>query len=130
NYQHLRAAALAEARLGGPAAPMAEMVRVAETLRHFDASGVLVRWPARTAVQKLAIWGLWARLPARVAMTEREISAALNALHGFGDAAILRRTMVEVGMVTRTVGGTAYMRVEMQPPPEGRALIARLGAAM
>jgi hypothetical protein len=59
-------------------------------------------------------------------MDERGISAWLNERHTFGDAALLRRTMVTMGLVTRTQDGREYRRVEQKPPPELSPLLARL----
>ena len=112
--------------LAQPAAPAADMTRVAQTLRHFDEAGRLLRWPGKTWQQHLAVWALWAHVPCDTALTERQASALLNDWHGFGDAAILRRTMVERGLLTRVPGGNEYRRVESPPPPEARALIRHL----
>ena len=59
-------------------------------------------------------------------MTERQFSAVLNGLHGFGDAAILRRDMVALGLIRRQIDGSDYQRIELPPPPEARALIGQL----
>lgn len=133
NFQHLRAARLAGDRLALPPGPLVDFTRVAQVLRHFDGAGRLARWPAKTWQQHLAIWALWSRLPSDLSMTERQVSARLNDWHGFGDAAILRRTMVERGMLSRTPDGRDYRRIEAPPPPEARALIRHLhggGAAI
>jgi hypothetical protein len=129
NFQHLRSAARTAARPEVPAVPTPDMARVAAARRCFDAEGRLAVWPARTAVQKLCLWPLWARLPRGVSMTEREVSRALDALHGFGDAAILRRTMVGTGLLMRRADGSDYRRVEQAPPPEALALIRTAGRA-
>jgi hypothetical protein len=126
NFQHLRAAAVAGAKLVSAPARLADMTRVAEVLRHFDAAGRMKSWPAKTRVQKLSLWALWSRLPARLPMTERQVSAHLTLWHLFGDAAILRRTMVETGLLTRTPDGAEYLRVEAVPDPEALALIRAL----
>jgi len=129
NLQHLRAAQNAGARLAN--APPAEMVdhgQVTRALAQFDATGLLAQWPARRAVQILCLWALWARLPGDVSMSERQVSAALNGLHRFGDAAILRRDMVALGLLRRTVDGSDYRRQERRPPPEARALIGHLSS--
>jgi hypothetical protein len=47
-----------------------------KTLGHFDTDGRLVRWPTKYAVQQRALWALWARLPARRVLTEREVNHA------------------------------------------------------
>jgi hypothetical protein len=125
NFQHLRAQTEGAARIA--AVPvMPDMKRVETALRYFDAAGQMHSWPAKTQVQHLCLWGIWSRLPARVAMTERQISVELNQCHGFGDAAILRRTLVELRLVSRTVDCTAYTRVEQAPNTEAAALIHAL----
>jgi hypothetical protein len=130
NIQHLRASQLAEARGEAPK-PVVDHALVERLLRHFDKAGRLLRWPSRTSVQWQVVWVLWSHLPSGEAMTERGVSQRLNDWHLFGDAAILRRTMVEIGLLTRNPDATDYRRVERAPPPEIQTLIRRLrrGAA-
>ncbi|MDR7124406.1 DUF2087 domain-containing protein [Pseudotabrizicola sp. 4114] len=123
NVQHLRATQTA---VQHPPAPAIDQAQIAAVLRHFDPQGRLATWPARTGLQRLAVRALWARLPARVVLTERQISDTLNRWHSFGDAAILRRTMVELKLVTRSPDCRDYTRVEAPPTPEARALITVL----
>jgi hypothetical protein len=129
NFQHFRSAAARPA--APPPAPeaAADERRAARLLRCFDAEGRLMRWPSKRSEQVLALWVLWARIPARVEFTEREISARLAALNGFGDHAILRREMCELGLMRRTRDGSVYARVEQPLPPEARALLGRLKPA-
>ena len=126
NLQHLRASQRAEAR-EVPPPPIADHTLVERALAQFDAEGQLRQWPARRSVQILCLWALWAQLPRGAAQSEREISATLNRLHRFGDAAILRRDMVALGLLARKADASDYRRIEQPPPPEARALIARLG---
>lgn len=127
NLQHLRASAQAAARLEArPVDEPADHALVARALVLFDEAGRLTRWPARRSVQILCLWALWAQLAPGGGRTEREISAALNALHDFGDAALLRRDMVMLGLLRRTPDCTDYARIERRPPPEARALIRHL----
>ncbi|MCF8484369.1 MAG: DUF2087 domain-containing protein [Rhodobacteraceae bacterium] len=126
NVQHLRSSATAQVRLDSPAAPAPDHAKIEATLRHFDGQGRLATWPARTALQHLAVRALWARLPPRITLTERQFSAVLTQWHGFGDPPILRRTMVELGLVTRSADCRDYQRVEAQPTPEARLLIGLL----
>lgn len=128
NYQHLRAGTKAATEIAASPAAPPDMARVAAALRCFDAQGMFAHWPARTAVQKLCLWPLWERLPRGRAMGEREISAALDARHGFGDAAILRRTMVETGLLSRNQDGSGYRRQTQSPPPEAQALLKAVAA--
>lgn len=134
NFQHLKAEAevapVATAKVV-PQPPPPEPVneaRVARALNYFGSGEQLLSWPAKTSHQELCLWVLWARYPAREVMDERGISAWLNARHDFGDPAILRRTMVTMGLVTRTQDGREYRRVERKPPPELGPLLARLDA--
>lgn len=125
NLQHLQASAKAGADLGR-AAPQADLTRVQTALRHFDAQGRLATWPARTNIQHLALWALWSRLPQHLSMSERQISAHLNQWHLFGDAAILRRTLFELKLISRDPDCTNYRRLDRPPPPEAVALIRHL----
>lgn len=90
----------------------------------FDDQGRLRQWPAKRAVQTLALWALWAALPAGKNLGEGEISALLAGEHSFGDAATLRRTMISCALLSRQAGGVDYLRIEQEPPPEAKALIA------
>jgi hypothetical protein len=127
NLQHLRASAKAGASLAQTTA-QPDMTRVAQALRHFDGQGRLATWPSRTNIQHLALWALWSRLPRGVSMTERQISARLTQWHLFGDPAILRRTLFELRLISRSPSCTDYTRIEQPPPPEAVALIRHLHA--
>lgn len=127
NFQHFRAQSMAAERLEPvPPAPEVDLSGVARVRRYFDVQARLKSWPAKTSAQRLALWGLWAQLPRQHLWTERSFSAELNRLHLFGDAAILRRSMVERGLIARTVDGQEYRRIEQAPPPEALALLRAL----
>lgn len=127
NFQHLRAAHTAGERLDRPAvAEPVDHKLVARTLEQFDAGGRLRQWPSRRAVQDLALWALWARLPAATTMQEKEVNDRLRALHLFDDPAILRRSLFTQRLVSRNTDGSDYRRLEQRPPPEARALIRHL----
>ncbi|WP_374346623.1 DUF2087 domain-containing protein [Phenylobacterium sp.] len=128
NFQHFRAQVAAGERLETPlpASEPADQVLVERMARHFDAQGRWVRWPAKTSHQQLCLWVLWARLPTDVALSEPEINRLIQAAHLFGDHAILRRELVNTGLVERTPDCKVYRRVERRPPPEALALIRRL----
>lgn len=130
NYQHFRAQFGAQDRLQAapPAPPPVDFVKIERVARHFDAAGVMVRWPAKASHQHLCLWALWSRLPARVARSEGQVNELLRALHSFGDHALLRRELFGHGFVTRTRDGREYRRVERRPPPEALSLIHALVA--
>jgi hypothetical protein len=127
NFQHLRALSLNGERKTPPSAAP-DMMRVTQVLRYFDVQGRLTRWPGKTSAQKLALWALWIRLTPDRSMTEQEVSGALNRWHLFGDAAILRRTLVEMKLVTRSPDCSDYRRVGQAPPSDARALIRAIQA--
>lgn len=127
NLQHMRAAAAARNRMDTrEAPPIADARSVERTLNLFDAVGRLRQWPARRAVQTLALWALWATFPAEKALSEKAVNAHMASEHTFGDAATLRRTMISCGLMTRNRDCTDYRRVEQKPPVEAQAVIRHL----
>lgn len=132
NFQHFRAQATALDRLENPPpapapVPAVDLGRVRRLMRHFDEAGRLIRWPNKFNEQATCLWVIWSRIPARDGMTEREISSHLQTLHSFGDFALLRRELVEQGLVSRTADCRDYRRIERAPPPDALALIRYLG---
>lgn len=128
NFQHLRAS-------GGPTAPAtpaplpeAERKHLVAALRVFDAEGHMTRWPTRIPVQRLCVWVIWSHLPSRRSLSEPEVNRAIDGWHTFGDRAILRRSLIEHGLATRTPDGRDYRRVECEPPAEVLALLAALSS--
>jgi Uncharacterized protein conserved in bacteria (DUF2087). len=129
NHQHLRAAHAAQSRLDSlPEVETVDFRQVERALACFDAGARLTRWPARRHLQILCLWALWSRLPAEQALDEPQINRLIDALHLFGDRALIRRDMVGLGLLLRGDDGRGYRRVEQRPPPEARALIRRLAA--
>lgn len=128
NFQHFRAQrGSISAPLPEPSPPADDDAAVERAARYFDASGRMTNWPAKTSLQSLCLWAVWARLPAGRVLTEREVSDRLKQLHLFDDHAIIRRTLCNLGLLDRTVDGREYRRVERAPTPAAAALIARLG---
>ena len=129
NFQDLRAQVDETSPPSAPApretADFAVLERVA---RCFGPEGRLIRWPAKRGDQVLALWVLWSKLPPREESTERQISDQLKTLHDFGDHALLRRELIELGLFFRTPDCRAYRRIEQAPPVTAVALIARVQA--
>ena len=69
---------------------------------------------------------LWSRLAPRQVFTEAQINKLLQALHLFGDYAILRRELFGYGLVSRTKDGREYRLVERQPTREAVELLRRV----
>lgn len=130
NFQHFRAEVGGSAAAGPPsaaAAPAFDRAAVEKAARTFDAEGRLVRWPSKESQAILCLWVIWSRVPAAVRFTEREISDLLKEMNALEDHALLRRALVDYGLVTRTPTGSAYRRIEQAPPAELAPLLARLG---
>jgi len=139
NFQHLRASAV-QAGQATPAtqarpAPEPELppvnpVRLTRLARLFDRHGLLSRWPGKRGMEESCLWAVWARIPARQTFSEAQLNEVLNALHSFGDHALLRRGLIDSGMMTRTADGREYRRVEREPSAEALALMQRLGQTL
>jgi hypothetical protein len=127
NYQHLRASASARSRLALPPKTI-DFTRIERLAKYFDAKGLLIRWPNTFSIQDACLWVIWSRLPARVVMIERELNDLLKAEHRFGDHAILRRELVERGLLKRPLDCSTYERLERQPTAEIAALIMQVAA--
>lgn len=122
NYQHLRASASAQSRLALPPKSI-DFTRIERLAKYFDSDGLLIRWPNTFSIQDACVWVMWSRLPARLVMTERELNERLKVEHRFGDHAILRRELVERGLLKRPLDCSIYERVERQPTAEIAELI-------
>ena len=128
NFQHFRAQAETIDRLATPVAPApVDTARLARLARLFDGDGVLTRWPGKENQRADCLWVMWSRLPARRIMTEREVNDRLTAQHRFGDHALIRRELVDRGLLWRTIDGRQYRRLEQAPPPAAKALLALVG---
>ncbi|WP_120635212.1 DUF2087 domain-containing protein [Ruegeria sp. EL01] len=124
NVQHMRSVTAAQRRLEVQShKPPVDMRSVERALFQFDNTGRLRQWPSKRSVQTLALWALWAALPAGDTLHERDVNERLNREHLFSDPATLRRCMISCGLLTRQNDGTDYKRVEQAPPAEAEALI-------
>jgi len=122
NYQHFKAASADR-----PPQEVVDLTLVEKVSRHFDRQGVLMRWPSRNSLQPFCLWALWARMEPGRDYTDRENTELLNGLASFGDHALLRRALVDLGYVERTRDGRTYRRIEQKPPPELSVLLKRIG---
>lgn len=132
NFQHFRADLTARDRLDAappvPPAPAVDHVQLERLLRLFTADGRLTRWPSKFSHRLPCLWVLWSRIPPRRVFGEKEINRLLDVQHQFGDHALLRRELCDHGLMTRTIDGREYRRVEQEPPPQALALVRRLAA--
>ena len=87
-------------------------------LRPFvDDLGRLTQWPARYKVQRMAVALVAARLEPGREYAEKELNFLLMDGHTFADWALLRRSLVDWGFMTREPDGSRY---RLQPDAAGR----------
>lgn len=77
-----------------------------------DAEGRLKQWPVKHKLQLLALPLLAGAIPAGQRFTERQINELLTTRHTFGDPAMLRRFLCDLGYLARERAGSAYWRVQ------------------
>lgn len=134
NFQHFRAQATAQARMDrslvdtGPRPEPPDLVIVERVARLFDRDGILTRWPGKHGHRMLCLWVFWSRFPARVDFTEIEVNDRLQSGESFGDHVLLRRCLVDYGMMQRSRDCRVYRRIEQTPPLNALELIRHLRA--
>jgi len=107
----------------------ADRKRVERVARCFDASGRLQRWPTRQSEQIVVLWVLWSQLPDGTRMDEAEFSSLLVRWHDFDDYALLRRGLIDLGLVQRTQTGSIYRKASRDDmPAEAAAVVARFSS--
>lgn len=110
------------------AAPPVERRKLERVWRCFDESGRLQRWPKKRSEQILALWIVWSFLPKNQQFSETEINSMLGGWHDLGDHALLRRDLVDLGLLQRTPNGAIYRAVNAEVPLDAAAAIARFEA--
>ncbi|RYD83359.1 MAG: DUF2087 domain-containing protein [Verrucomicrobiaceae bacterium] len=95
--------------------------------RCFDGVGRLMRWPSRRTDQIAVLWVLWSKFPSARDLPETEVNAFLRDRHLFGDHALLRRELCDLGLLSRTTSGSVYRRIERPMPLEAAAVALQLG---
>ncbi|MGE3077087.1 MAG: DUF2087 domain-containing protein [Dehalococcoidia bacterium] len=73
-----------------------------------DAQGRLSQWPTKRKFQRAAVFYLIAKFERDRPYTEPEVGAILDQWAPFRDAALLRRTMIEERLLSRTPDGSEY----------------------
>lgn len=115
NYQHLRAR--------NAPVPQVNQRQVDRAARYFGDAGQWLRLPMKRGVRELCLWVIWAAIPARETFDERQISAVIDEMTVFRDPAQIRRSLIEMGLMSRRRDGSNYQRLEQPMPPEARALL-------
>ncbi|QTN35450.1 DUF2087 domain-containing protein [Cognatishimia activa] len=95
-------------------------------LRFMDAEGRMSGWPRRTQVQALCLWAIWRFLPAKQDLTEKDVNEVLKTRATFGDHVQIRRSLIENGLMKRTIDGAVYRRIERKPAEEAQLFLRAL----
>jgi hypothetical protein len=95
--------------------------------RCFDGVGRLMRWPSRRTDQIAVLWVLWSKFPSARDLSETEVNSFLRDGHLFGDHALLRRELCDLGLLSRTPNGSVYRRNERHMQLEAAAVARQLG---
>src|SRR5690606_32987882 len=74
----------------------------------------------------LCLWALWSRMEPGRDYSDADNTRLLNAWASFGDHALLRRALVDMGYVARTSDGRIYRRIEQKPPAALSVLLKRI----
>ncbi|MBK9546190.1 MAG: DUF2087 domain-containing protein [Dehalococcoidia bacterium] len=81
----------------------------ARELGHWlDPQGRLMQWPTRRKHQRAAAFYLIAKFEHGRRYNESSVTEVLDLWAPFRDAALLRRTLVEEGLIARTPDGREY----------------------
>jgi hypothetical protein len=132
NFQSLRAMAgnAADVEVPLPAAhpvrPESDRKLVARVARCFDEAARLMRWPSRRADQIASLWILWAQFPSAREIPEHDVNTLLRGMHLFGDHALLRRELCDLGLLARNPSGSVYRRVERPMPLDAETILRQL----
>lgn len=80
-------------------------------LKNFiDDAGRVKQWPAKRATQLEVVGYIASKFPEGAKFSEAELNEEIKELHTFGDWAILRREMCDLGYFNRDQNGTIYLR--------------------
>lgn len=86
-------------------------------LRPFlDEDGRITQLPRRQKPRRALLEYLAAKFEPDTPYTEREVNALCNRWHTFGDYFLLRRELVDGGLLGREPDGSRYWRAEAETP--------------
>lgn len=78
--------------------------------RFLDGSGKIKVMPARQSVRLAVLLYLGGKFTAGARYAEREVNGIIDEWHTFNDYFLLRRELVDAGILLRTKNGSAYWR--------------------
>lgn len=75
-----------------------------------DKDGRVEQWPSKRVVQLEVVEYIASHFPSGAQYSEAELNEKIKELHTFGDWAIIRREMCDLGYFVRDRNGTIYTR--------------------
>jgi hypothetical protein len=75
-----------------------------------DADGKIKIWPAKQEKKKEILEYLALKFEGNGFYTEKEVNAIIENWHSFGDYFLLRRELVDYGLLSRTTNGLKYWK--------------------
>ncbi|MDA0364475.1 MAG: DUF2087 domain-containing protein [Chloroflexi bacterium] len=94
-----------------PDDPVRALRRRAHVLdRLLDGSGRVTRWPKRRTERQMILDYLIEFVPRGEVFNERQVTDLLASLHTFRDPPLLRRQLIDTGLLERRTDGSAYWR--------------------
>ncbi len=83
--------------------------------RFLDDSGKIVQLPQKRIVRLAVLGYLAEKFETNRDYTEKEVNAVCDEWHTFGDYFILRRELVDSGLMCREPNGSRYWKPEADP---------------
>lgn len=80
--------------------------------RFLDKDSRLITWPKKHDNKILALEYLVSKFGFNKTYTEKEVNEILNTWHTFADWPLLRRGLVDAGLMSRDKNGYAYQRLK------------------
>ena len=124
NYQHLHSQADKSRPLSKDSAK-----KLDRALRVFNKTAKMSHWPASTAIQGLCLWPIWFDLERGAKLSEPEVNHAIKLRIGLEDYPLVRRSLIDHKLMTRTIDGKVYSRQSLTPPLEAILLIKALNTS-
>ncbi|HEX2945414.1 MAG TPA: DUF2087 domain-containing protein [Clostridia bacterium] len=80
--------------------------------RFLDGNGRIRIWPSKRDMKESVLSYLAEKFEYNKTYTEKEVNNILQEWHTFNDYFLLRRDLVDIGLLSRTRNGASYWRVE------------------
>ena len=79
--------------------------------RFLDENGRIKAYPAKNSVKRLVLAYLSDKFDDGVLYMEKEVNEILSSWHTFDDYFLLRRALVDSGLLARTSSGSKYWKI-------------------